>query len=426
MLLVLLVTALHAVCASVVTEQSELDTDVSAYFQRKHAQLQVPNHSQKAALHANAVERFEEVGRGDPGDRADAFYHYWIIARAKRHQHGIYQPGPQIYSQGVMEFLETAGRLEIGFVFISMVMFVWVYAVLLDWPNPRTPHCAALILWMAWAGACLVAVGVTCGRAEASGWVTGYLLELIFSIENVFVFHVVCQAFKAPAHLTQKALFLVILGQVLFQAIFFMGLANWLHHRVFLPYLLGAWLVYAGIETFRSHHENTLDVRDSCAFRFCHGILGKRLSPEFPHDGHIFFLTKDGGISCTMLAPLALSLFFLDTLFEVDVSLTKIETLNSDFMCFSSSVVAACAVPELYFVARNIFEKYSLLRYGVSFVLLFYGVQLLLHQFFELPALAGIVLVMAVMCLCVSCSDKRAALKGGESEPLGQANSSIA
>lgn len=423
MLLVLLVSALHAVSA----EQSSLDADVSAFFQAHHAQLLVPNHPQKAILHADAVERFEETGRGDPGDRSDAFYHYWIIARAKRHQHGIYEPGLQIHSsQGVMEFLKTAGRLEIGFVFISMVIFVWVYAVFFEWPNPRTPHCAALILWMAWAGACLLAVGVTCGSTEASGWVTGYLLELIFSIENVFVFHVVCQAFRAPAHLTQKALFLVIIGQVLFQAIFFMGLAKWLHHKIFLPYLLGAWLVYAGIETFRSNHENTSDVRDSCAFRFCHGILGKRLSPEFPHDGHMFFLSKDGGISCTMLAPLALSLFFLDILFEVDVSLTKMETLNSDFMSFSSSVVAACAVPELYFVARNIFEKYSLLRYGVSFVLLFYGVQLLLHQFFELPALAGIVLVMAVMCLCVSCSDKRAAFKDGESEPPGQANSSIA
>merc|ERR1719498_1156860 len=110
---------------------------------------------------------------------------------------------------------------------------------------------------------CLGAVYFVRGSAESAGWMTGYLLELIFSIENVFVFHVVCQSFRAPVHLTQKALFLVILGQMVFQAVFFMGLAHWLHQSLVLPYLLGVWLIYVGYESSRHHTEESFDVRES-------------------------------------------------------------------------------------------------------------------------------------------------------------------
>merc|ERR1719401_567494 len=108
-----------------------------------------------------------------------------------------------------------------------------------------------------------------------------------------------------------------------------------------------------------------------------------------------------------MLVPLAISLFFIDVLLEVDVTLTKIETLDKNFMCFSSSVVAACTVPELYFVARSVFERFHLLRYGVAFALFFYGMQLLVHRLFELPALVGILIVILVMAMCVMVSDSQ-------------------
>lgn len=259
---------------------------------------------------------------------------------------------------------------------------------------------------MIWGIVCAAMVYLLSGTTASFGWTTGYLLELVFSVENVFVFHVVCQGFRVPANLTQKALFVVIIGQIAFQALFFMGLAHWLHESFALPYVLGAWLLYVGFQASQGHASGNFDARESGAFKFFHSIIGKRLSPEFPKDGHVFFHTDDGLASCTMLLPLTICLIVVDVLFEVDVTLTKIETLDNSFMDFSSSVVAACAVPELYFVARKMFERYNLLQYGVAFVLLFYGVQLLFHRFFELPALVGIIVVMGVMVLCIAFSDE--------------------
>jgi predicted tellurium resistance membrane protein TerC len=327
---------------------------------------------------------------------------FHAITHARRHRHH----GDIIYNhhRSLMEFLRTAHVLYVLFVLSSVAVFIWMYARFMHWPDPSTRHLTALGMWLLWASVCIGAVFFVRGADDAVGWTVGYLLELIFSIENCFIFHIICQAFKAPAHLTQKAIFAVILGQMIFQAIFFCGFAHWLHECFYLPYILGMWLCYVGFQSTHEHNEDNFDVRNTPAFSICGAIMGERLSPEFPEDGHMFFESRSGLNACTMVAPLALCLAVIDGLFEIDVTLTKIETLNHDFMCFSSSVVAACAVPELYYLGRQMFEEFHLLKYGVAWVLVFYGLQLLFHSFFELPALTGCILVMIVMALCMSCS----------------------
>merc|ERR1719345_534475 len=103
-----------------------------------------------------------------------------------------------------------------------------------------------------------------------------------------------------------------------------MGLAHWLHTSHILPYVLGVWLIYVGIEAGRHEHDEDGDIRESKAFKYGQMLMGERLCPEFPADGHVFF-TKDGRCACTMLLPLILCLCAIDALFEVDVTLTKIE-----------------------------------------------------------------------------------------------------
>mmetsp|Transcript_93845 Transcript_93845/g.148246 ORF Transcript_93845/g.148246 Transcript_93845/m.148246 type:complete len:429 (+) Transcript_93845:46-1332(+) len=329
---------------------------------------------------------------------------YWAVVTARRHRHhGPYHS--KAYQRSIKLFLNSAGLVEVSCVATSMILFIWMYGYFADWPHQRTPHAYLLVLWIAWGFICAGVIHLSYGSHESTGWITGYLLEFIFSIENVFVFHVIAQAFKAPSRLSQKALFCVVLGQVVFQAVFFMGLAHWLHQSIVLPYVLGMWLLYVGYEAARTNHHDIFDIKETFIFRVARQRMGSRLHPEFNEDGIMFIKTQNGSLACTMLLPLAICLFFIDVLLEVDVTLTKIETLDKDFMCFSSSVVAACAVPELYFVARSVFERFRLLRYGVVFALFFYGMQLLMHRLFELPAFLGILVVILVMAICIMASD---------------------
>jgi len=113
------------------------------------------------------------------------------------------------------------------------------------------------------------------------------------------------------------------------------------------------------------------------------------------------FKKNDGKMVMTMVGPVFILLTLVDFAMEVDVTMTKIETIEGSFICFTSSVVAAVALPELFFVAQTLFQRFKLLKYGISFVLLFYGQQLLLHRLYELPTVLGLAMVVGVMLVCI-------------------------
>merc|ERR1719210_494019 len=102
------------------------------------------------------------------------------------------------------------------------------------------------------------------------------------------------------------------------------------------------------------------------------------------------FLDADGKMKFTLLLPATACLLMVNFVMEIDVTLTKIEEIDNPYVSFTSSVVAASAVPELFFVARDMFKRFHLLKYGVTFVLLFFGAELLCHNFLHIPDMVGI------------------------------------
>merc|ERR1719446_1373910 len=132
-------------------------------------------------------------------------------------------------------------------------------------------------------------------------------------------------------------------------------------------------------------------------------VLGNRLSPEYEEDGLLMFSVK-GRFYFSLLAVVTACLLTVDFLLEIDVTLTKIEELDNEYLAFTSSVVAAFAVPELFFVAVDLFQRYYLLKYGISFVLIFFGTQMLFHTVFEIPDLLGCAIIIGVMLICMALS----------------------
>jgi tellurite resistance protein TerC len=222
-------------------------------------------------------------------------------------------------------------------------------------------------------------------------------------MENIFIYHIVVEAFKTPRAQSQKALLIVVSCQIVFQLVFFMGLACFLRNLYVLPYLLGVWLIYVAVQSLRADHDE-FDVQESLVWRSLGTCFGDRLVPDYHPDGWVFSTTKDGRISVTMLFPLICVLLLVDFLMEVDVTLTKIESFDNMYVAFTSSVSAGFAVPELFFVSRDIFKLYPLLKYGVSFILLFFGVQLLCHELFVIPDVVGIAIIIGVLILLVCVS----------------------
>jgi len=152
-------------------------------------------------------------------------YAWHHLRNLKRHQVSR-MPRPTDTPLSVGGFLHSCTFVEIAIFVVVMSTFIAVYGFAVDWPTSKTPHFMPLMVWIGMGVVCTVVVGGTLGIPTATMWGTGYVMELIFSVENVFCFHIVMQAFKTPVRLEQKLLVLCIIFQVVFQAIIFCGLCT--------------------------------------------------------------------------------------------------------------------------------------------------------------------------------------------------------
>jgi tellurite resistance protein TerC len=342
----------------------------------------------------------------DPG-LGDEEYHYkkvWnVIKGVRRHKHKHPEHKHSARPMGVQAFFGSAVFYEWCIFAMALSVFFPLFWYLQDWPSTRKFHVVALFIWIALGALYNFAVWTRLGRNAGVMWFTGYLLEFIFSIENVFVFHIVVKAFRTPQRLTQKAIFIVICCQIVFEMIFFMGLAARVRSMEVLPYLLGVWLLYVGYHAGKDDGYDDFNIKDSAIFRLSHWVLGRRLMLTYEENGSVF-LFKERRLCVSLLFPLICCLLAVDFFLEVDVTLTKIEELPNEYIAFTSSAAAAFAVPELFFVARDLFQRFFLLKYGVSFVLVFFGIQMLMHRFCDLPDLVGCAIIIVVMIVCMVAS----------------------
>lgn len=320
-----------------------------------------------------------------------------VVMRRSRHA----TPDPLVHQDlnGVINFFSSVVCSE-WFIFSGFVtLFVILYYCMLEWPSTKRFHAVALLI--------MVVVGMIyngviywrLGEDAAASWFTGYILELIFSIENVFVFHIVIRAFRTPRRHAQKAIFVVIIFQILFEMVFYMGLASWIRQSTVLPYVLGLWLMYVGFQAVHEDHEtDDFNLKESWILSFAKQIFGDRLRVAYETTASFVVHRKELHY-VTLLVPVTFCLLAVDFLLEVDVTLTKIEELQNHYIAFTSSVAAAFAVPELFFVCRDLFARFQLLKYGVCFVLVFFGGQMMVHTLVTVDPLVGCAITISVMVL---------------------------
>jgi len=304
---------------------------------------------------------------------------------------------------GPLEFFKSATFIDWAFFVLALAFFLGVYVALMHWPSTRRFHGTALFIWLGLAIAYNFVIWRSLGPSKGRGWFVGYLLEFVFSIENVFIYHRVSSIFGLPRVCAQKALFIVVVCQVLFQMLFFMGLAQKLQSMVILPYVVGVWLLYVAYHSL-DEEDKTISqtdlTEDPPAIMKCFkSLLGKRFIATYR--GRSVLVVQDGNLCITALAPATLALVVVCFVMEIDVTLTKIQEIPNNFVAFTSSMAAAFAVPELFFVARDLFSHFRFLKYGVAFTLVFFSLQLLLHEFLEVPELVGMLLIVIMIAVCM-------------------------
>ncbi|HKR15013.1 MAG TPA: TerC family protein [Pyrinomonadaceae bacterium] len=211
------------------------------------------------------------------------------------------------------------------------------------------------------------------GSDRGYAFMTGYLIELSLSVDNLFVFLLIFSYFKVPAKFQHRVLFWGVMGALVMRlTMIFVGAAliNRFH---WIIYIFGAFLVYTGIKMFK---QEEIDIQPE------HNPLVRLVTRFFPisksYDGEKFFTTINGKRTGTLLLLVLLVVEVTDLVFAVD-SIPAIFAITRDtFIVYTSNVFAILGLRSLYFLLAGVVEKFRYLRIGLAIVLTFIGIKMLI------------------------------------------------
>jgi tellurite resistance protein TerC len=237
-------------------------------------------------------------------------------------------------------------------------------------------------------------------RSQAAlEYLTGYLIEVSLSIDNVFVFALLFSYFKVPPLYRHRVLFWGILGALVMRAFMIFAGVALLHRFHWLIYLFGALLVFAGFKMWRSHGVE-IDPEHNPVLRFVRRIF----SITSGEQGPAFFARVDGALAVTPLFVVLMLVEWTDLVFAIDSIPAVLAVTKDPFIVFTSNVMAILGLRSLYFALAGVMKKFHLLHYGLAAILAFVGAKMLLADIIELPVVVALGVVAAILATAIIAS----------------------
>ncbi|QQX76196.1 MULTISPECIES: TerC family protein [Aequorivita] len=211
-------------------------------------------------------------------------------------------------------------------------------------------------------------------------YITGYLIELSLSIDNVFVIAVIFSSFAIPQKYQHEVLFYGILGAIVFRALMIIFGVALINKFDWIIYVFGAFLLFTAFRML-THKESEFDPKKSKMFRFM-----KKLFPvSYKMDGDKFFIKRMGVKAATPLFVALLIIELTDILFALD-SIPAILAITADpFIVFSSNILAILGLRSMYFLISRMLTKFRYINYSLVVILAFVGVKMILSHNVEIP-----------------------------------------
>jgi tellurite resistance protein TerC len=242
------------------------------------------------------------------------------------------------------------------------------------------------------------------GSEAGLQFTAGYLIELALSVDNIFVFILIFRYFRVPPAFQHRVLFWGIFGALIMRGAM-IGAGYLLIERFhWIIYVFGAVLVYSGIKMAKSD-EVEIDPEHNPILKLVRKVVP--LAPNY--DGQRFFTTAFWGTRHRRLAtPLFVVLVMVETtdlVFALD-SIPAIFAVTLDpFLVFTSNVFAILGLRSMYFLLAGVIERFHYLKLGLSVVLTFVGVKMLITFFhIEVPIGASLGIVAGVLATSVVAS----------------------
>jgi tellurite resistance protein TerC len=230
-------------------------------------------------------------------------------------------------------------------------------------------------------------------------YITGYLIELSLSIDNVFVMIMIFLSFGVAKQYYHRVLFYGILGAIVLRFIFIFAAGALIQRFHWLLLIFGAFLIYSGIKMFLDRNKDeSIDVEHHPVVKF----LTKRKLSTSSFDGHNFFTKVDGRWLCTPLFVVLMIIEFSDIIFAFDSIPAIFSVTHDPHIVFFSNIFAILGLRSMFFMLESIMDKFAYLRIGLSVLLTFIGVKMFLPLLgVEVGIVASLVVIISILTLSI-------------------------
>lgn len=243
----------------------------------------------------------------------------------------------------------------------------------------------------------------TAGRevanAKALEFLTGYLIELSLSVDNIFVFIMIFSYFAVPPEYQRRVLLFGVFGAVIMRAIAIFAGAVLVAKFHWILYVFGAFLVITGFKML-IFAERATDLEKNPVLRWMRGHL--RIAHEY--HGERFTVVKDGVRWFTPLFLVLVLIEVSDLIFAVD-SIPAIFAITKDpFIVFTSNIFAILGLRAMFFLLADLNTRFHLLKYGLALVLVFVGAKMLIADLYKVPIELALGIVALILASSVTAS----------------------
>ena len=216
------------------------------------------------------------------------------------------------------------------------------------------------------------------GEGKASTWefFSAYVTEKALSVDNIFVILLILRYFKVKEEYYHNILFWGILGAIVFRAVFIFVGALLIGQFHWILYIFGAFLVYSGIKIFNEDEDMEVEPEKNALLR-----LVKKVFPLTTDDhGGKFAVVENGKRLFTPLFLVIVLIESTDLIFAVDSIPAAFAITQNEFVIYTSNIFAVMGLRAMFFLLANVLDKFYLLQKGLSIVLIFIGVKMLLEM----------------------------------------------
>jgi len=254
--------------------------------------------------------------------------------------------------------------------------------------------------WVALALGFFIFMWVEQGQKPALEYLSAYLMEWSLSIDNIFVFILIFNAFAVKEKYYSRVLLIGILMAIILRVLFITVGVAVVEKAEWVLYIFGAFLVYTGYKMFVSTEDEEFDPHETKVYRFL-----KKYLPLASHDGDGKYVVRENGKPIyTSLFVVVVLLASIDLVFALD-SIPAVMGISRDKMViYTSNIFAVLGLRSLFFLLRGAVSKFDYLQQGIAIVLVFIGLKMLGEHWISEWIDKGIqvFISLGVILICIS------------------------